>query len=245
MRRYPHMNDSRMSTCWSSTSTSYCWRSDVWLPLKRLPGRSSEDDEFGRNCVGHQQGAACIQWRTTHSVGGKGPSQLRGRKRQRCRGRRGEGRGLRSALVVGAIIDGRHGGGDVPGWGVHVGGRRLGVGLGRWQGGLARGSMLVTMVMVMVMIILVGAVVAGGVEGVGARIVGRAGRVGGPALVLGWRHGRLMGRGHDPGGRDEARVTGEEVAGCTWNGGGAGQGASATDGGGRGRGGGNGRRWRA
>jgi hypothetical protein len=51
MRRYPHMNDSRMSTCLISTSTSYCWRSEVWLPLNRLPGRRSEEDVTGRNCV--------------------------------------------------------------------------------------------------------------------------------------------------------------------------------------------------
>ena len=51
MRRYPHMKDSRMSTCLISTSTSYCWRSEVWLPLNRLPGRRSEEDVTGRNCV--------------------------------------------------------------------------------------------------------------------------------------------------------------------------------------------------
>lgn len=49
MRRYPHKNDSRMSTCLISTSTSYCCRSDVWLPLKRLPGRRRDEDELGRN----------------------------------------------------------------------------------------------------------------------------------------------------------------------------------------------------
>jgi hypothetical protein len=51
IRKYPHINDSRMSTYLTSTSTSYCWRSEVWLPLKRLPGRKRDDDEFGRNCV--------------------------------------------------------------------------------------------------------------------------------------------------------------------------------------------------
>lgn len=54
MRKYPHMNDSRMSTCLISTSTSYCWRSDVWLPLKRLPGRRRDEDVFGRNCSARQ-----------------------------------------------------------------------------------------------------------------------------------------------------------------------------------------------
>lgn len=39
-----------MSTCFISTSTSYFWRSDVWLPTKRLPGRRSDDDVLGRNC---------------------------------------------------------------------------------------------------------------------------------------------------------------------------------------------------
>lgn len=49
MRRYPHKNDSRISTYLISTSTSYCWRSEVWLPLNRLPGRRSDEDELGRN----------------------------------------------------------------------------------------------------------------------------------------------------------------------------------------------------
>ena len=49
-----------MSTCFISTSTSYCWRSEVWLPLKRLPGRRSEEDELGRNCVAGQQTLTCI-----------------------------------------------------------------------------------------------------------------------------------------------------------------------------------------
>ena len=43
-----------MSTCFTSTSTSYCWRSEVWLPLKRLPGRRSDDDEFGKNYASYQ-----------------------------------------------------------------------------------------------------------------------------------------------------------------------------------------------
>jgi hypothetical protein len=69
MRRYPHMNDSRMSTCFTSTSTSYCWRSEVWLPLNRLPGRRSDDDEFGRNCRKYQHESIAP---FTRSVIGKG-----------------------------------------------------------------------------------------------------------------------------------------------------------------------------
>lgn len=38
-----------MSTCLISTSTSYCWRSDVWFPLNLLPGRRSDEDELGKN----------------------------------------------------------------------------------------------------------------------------------------------------------------------------------------------------
>lgn len=52
MRKYPHMKDSRMSTCFISTSTSYCWRSEVWVPTKRLPGRRRDEDVLGRNCIG-------------------------------------------------------------------------------------------------------------------------------------------------------------------------------------------------
>jgi hypothetical protein len=92
-------------------------------------------------------------------------------------------------MVVGAVIGGGHGRGDVPGQGVHVGSRRLGVGLGGWRRRLAGDDMVV--------MVLVGAVVAGAVGVVGsvhARVVGWTGRVCGAALVLQRRHGRLMGR---------------------------------------------------
>lgn len=123
MRRYPHINDSRMSTCLISTSTSYCWRSEVWLPLNRLPGRRRDDEVLGRN-----YDPLCQQLGRAHDLGkradmtystrweGRGQmvaKRQRGRGRNRAR-RSGRERGrLRGALLCVCIVCRRHRGGYV------------------------------------------------------------------------------------------------------------------------------------
>lgn len=136
MRRYPHMKDSRMSTCLISTSTSYCWRSEVWLPLNRLPGRRSEEDVTGRNCVAisnhrlsHQ--SAHASYRITYSMGRKWRSEMAGDVSNGRWCSRGERRSLRGALVFGAVVCRRHGRGDVSVRFLYAGTRWLAVCLGR------------------------------------------------------------------------------------------------------------------
>lgn len=103
------MNDSRMSTCLISTSTSYCWRSEVWLPLNRLPGRRSEDEETGKNLSLVSKCrlgifSPCATGVYTYSVSREGRSKMTRDISHRCWCGRRERRGLRRPLVLGAIV---------------------------------------------------------------------------------------------------------------------------------------------
>ena len=93
--------------------------------MKRLPGRRSEEDELGTNCVASQQMISCTlsDFRNavkTYSMSEKWRCKMTGSGSYRCRRSRRERRGLSCALIFRTIIRRCHGCWSVSVWGVYA-----------------------------------------------------------------------------------------------------------------------------